>query len=700
MIQKIKEIEFKLKSSVGKEKVNLLNDLSYSHFSSNPQKGEKIATEALKLSQKINYLKGIANSYLNLGNVNLILRRIDKSLNFAQKSNEIFSKFENQEGIEGSFLLLGNISVDKGNYSEGLEYFFKVAKIKELNNDTLGLARIHINIGTVLVEQGLNSKALDYYLESSKLLEELKAEPELAVCYLNIGNIYNRLGEGKKALEYYFQSEKISQKKGDKLVLATVYQNIGVIHLDKKDFKKSQGFFQKSLTIREEIEDLDGIAECYINLGLINVGNENLDLAKDYFEKGLELSQKICAKNKIAEFSKKLADIYERKSEFSTSISYYKKYIELKKEILNTESTKQIAEMQTKYETEKKERENEIYKLKNVELAKKNKLILSQKDELNKTYEKLKKLNHFKENLTEMIIHDLKNPLNSVIGLSDSETTERNFRLINQSGRQMLNLVMNMLEVQKFEDSKIKLNLKNAAIYETVENALISVNLLIEMKNLEVQNLVNQGIFGLIDTELIERVFVNLLTNAIKFSRKNEQIFIDCKQENGSLRISVTDKGSGIPEEQIPIIFEKYGQAKAENLGKIRSTGLGLTFCKLVVEAHKGIIEVVSKLNESTTFWFTLPSGQQIGELQNKFQKSEIKHQLLLTESDKVELAFAYRKLKRLEVYQASDLRKLLNKIDEKNNSRIKEWKSNLQTAIFSCNEEKFNELVSLLGEK
>jgi signal transduction histidine kinase len=109
------------------------------------------------------------------------------------------------------------------------------------------------------------------------------------------------------------------------------------------------------------------------------------------------------------------------------------------------------------------------------------------------------------------------------------------------------------------------------------------------------------------DAALIGRVVVNLLSNALDFSPRREPVVVLSERRNGCVRCSIIDRGPGIPEEYKDRIFEKFGQVEGRKKGRKLSTGLGLAFCKLAVEAHGGTIGVESEVGHGSTFWFELP---------------------------------------------------------------------------------------------
>ena len=301
--------------------------------------------------------------------------------------------------------------------------------------------------------------------------------------------------------------------------------------------------------------------------------------------------------------------------------------------------------------------------------------------------------------MTGMIEHDLRTPLNIIIK-SDNITYTKH------AGRHMLMMVQNILDIQKFEEERLDININNDSIYRLAQKAIKEVSLLIETKKINVTNNISQEFGVLADTEKTKRIFVNILTNAIKYSSIKASITLNCeifenKQSSESdnsqtsyYKISIRDTGDGIPANKIDVIFDIFEQVKTDNSGEIHSTGIGLTFCKLAVEAQGGIIWAESELNKGSVFLFTLPKGDDIDTHlpEEEYKKIE----LILTSSDKKYLEPFIDELKELEVYDISEAEKILEKIDSVKTNGIAEWKNKMKNTLFITDEDIFAELLAL----
>ncbi len=333
----------------------------------------------------------------------------------------------------------------------------------------------------------------------------------------------------------------------------------------------------------------------------------------------------------------------------------------------------------------------QIVKDRTIELAERNKILNNQKEEISAQSEELQKTNNhlieltnFKETITSTIVHDLKNPLNSVINLTSDKK-------ILQVAQGMLNLVMNILDVQRYENSRPVLNYENCYLSDIIENAVIKVEILLEEKNIKIEHKYTDIFLLKIDKEIITRVFENLFTNAIKFSPFNEIIMIKVKKSSEDLiLIEIIDNGAGIQRNKLNLIFDKFQQDKEINYGNVKSTGLGLTFCKIAVEAHGGSIRAKNRLNGGTVFSFTV-TGEVL--YKNKDKNHNLKSIHNFSEKELKILRIMIDVLRKKNISEASEVLKILE-ANKNNEQRIINWKNKVEKAVFTGNEKLFNKLI------
>lgn len=237
-------------------------------------------------------------------------------------------------------------------------------------------------------------------------------------------------------------------------------------------------------------------------------------------------------------------------------------------------------------------------------------------DQLNDANTRLRELDQLKNDLTHMIVHDLRNPLTGILGhlqlLKMTElSAEQSNTLDNalQNAEQLLGMITDLLDISKMEEGKLMLKTSPIIFEDVVQVALRQVQVLVEEKGINLQIAINETLPVIIaDYDKLLRVMVNLLSNAIKFTPPAGHIEIRANVvDTTTIQVSVSDTGEGIPENYLDRIFDKFIQVESRKAGRNLSTGLGLTFCKLVLEAHQGKIWVESALGKGSTFYFSLP---------------------------------------------------------------------------------------------
>ena len=214
--------------------------------------------------------------------------------------------------------------------------------------------------------------------------------------------------------------------------------------------------------------------------------------------------------------------------------------------------------------------------------------------------------------LIEFIVHDIRSPISSAItGLLTLEQGSAALpaedhelvQLALVSNQRALGLVNSMLDMAKLETGKMPIRIEKVALDPLVVDCFENVALWAKASNIRLVSDV-QVFQAFFDPSLTSRVLVNLISNALKFSPSGSEVRVSVASgTHGSLRFSVQDFGPGIPADFIESVFEPFTQAKGTKGG----TGLGLTFCRLAVQAQGGRIWLESSIGKGTTFYFTLP---------------------------------------------------------------------------------------------
>ena len=231
-------------------------------------------------------------------------------------------------------------------------------------------------------------------------------------------------------------------------------------------------------------------------------------------------------------------------------------------------------------------------------------------------YRRLLELETLRDNLTHMMVHDLRSPLMGVsfrlsnmlakagVGLEAKDRALLQGALA--STQRMNEMIGAMIDVSRMEAGEMPLNRVECDVSTLAGEAVESLSGLADDRRIHIEY-PDTPALAWCDPDVVRRVIANLLGNALKFTRLGGEIRIRVARQGDGARVRVRDNGPGIPAAYHEKIFEKFGQAEMHESGVKYSSGLGLAFCKLAVESHGGKIGLESQEGRGSTFWFDLP---------------------------------------------------------------------------------------------
>lgn len=230
-----------------------------------------------------------------------------------------------------------------------------------------------------------------------------------------------------------------------------------------------------------------------------------------------------------------------------------------------------------------------------------------------------KQLEQMRDDLVSMIVHDLKNPLAGVIGFAEImhvkakkrgvEDFEGFLTKILYQANILHEMVNNILEVHKMEDGSMEIQKDVTNLEDIVNNAIRQVEMSAKQKGITISTDFTTELPPVfVDRTKIVRLFANILSNGVKYTPEQGQIRIHITIQDDEILTGISDTGKGIPSQYLDTIFDRFAQIDRKKQGKAASVGLGLYFCKLVVEAHGGKIWAESEEGKGSIFYFTIPN--------------------------------------------------------------------------------------------
>ena len=635
-------VELLAKSVESTKHVDVLNSLA--SVSPNP---DSLLRVSIALSQKLNYEEGLVTAYNLLANELTDEGKYDSALTLSFYNLNVRKSKAPSDKLASTYSAIGLLYDYKGDYENAMSYFLEGLKISEGIEDKQLISDFYNRIGIIYNYQKNYDKTLEYFEKSLVIRKEIGDQQGQADMYNNIGIIYGKLNDIDKAIEYYSISLNTKKQLDDRASIAISYNNLGTAYFFKNEYKKALEYYKESLKIKLE-ENLPGdMASTYINIG------ETLTYLKDYknalinIKRGVSLAQDMGNRDDIKLGYEELAQTYAEMNNFREAYEYHVLYNILKDSIFNAESDERIVEMQTKYDLDKKEqeiallqKENEIKRIetensnfiRNIFIIGfiaisfliaaiirsyrrdlvKNLQLTTNKKKIESQNEVLKAMSYEKDQLMKIVAHDLRSPLNQVEGLvnlvnlsPENLNNEQKEALasVTIATKHSKELISKILTTKSIDPSKLKVNIESIDIHELILATIKSQELNSNRKKINFHlDVPSENSKALTDINYAEQIFENLISNAIKFSPHEKNIYVKIADKSDSLRIEVKDEGPGLTPEDKKKLFGVYEKLSATPTGGETSIGLGLSIVKKYIDIVNGKVWCESEEGQGATF--------------------------------------------------------------------------------------------------
>jgi signal transduction histidine kinase len=619
-------------------KVNILQKIGSMYRFSDVKKAQTYANQSLQLAEKLNYAKGIAFAYIELGISADIQGDYKKALSYYEKAEPIFLKIKLLRGQAIVLQNRGMLYYYQADYLKAQKNYLDALRISEQIKDKTAQAAILNNLGALFEDKKDYQSALRYFLAALKAKEALGKPAALSSTFNNIGNVYVALNQLDTAKIYLQKALEYAQKYDNKQSQAMALTNLGMVDAEQGKYENAIKNYEKALKIDSLLQSEEGIG-----VNLINIGHNLIKMKKygegiEKIQRGLKIVEKMDYKYHQQNALKFLAEGYAGLKDFEKSYQFQQKYIAIHDSIYTEESNRKINELQTLYETEKKDKQIAVQSLtidnqRNTQyflialavlllvlggvLWNRYRLKIKTNRLLDAKNRELAQLNATKDKLFAVVAHDLKNPLSAFRSITQSlsenmlsvSKAEIDYfiRQLNQSANQLFDLLQNLLNWAVSQIGKLPFQPENLDLKEIIAENLNLLKINAEAKNQQLTTTSNENIFIKADRQMIRTILRNLISNAIKFTPESGKINITYSKSDTYTQIKIQDTGIGLSAEDLKKLFNIEEDVSKVGDSPEKGTGLGLLLCKELVEKHNGKIWAESQINEGSTFIVQLP---------------------------------------------------------------------------------------------
>ncbi len=575
--------------------------------------------KSVALSEKIKYSNGISRgnnglcrNYYLIGNFDEAEKACNKALAELNNSTDI-----EQLILADTYLALGTVYMRKNNIPFAQKNFLIVDslhQIKPIRPDII--AAVYQNLGGVYLDFDDVNLADAYYQKAND--EFSKLPPGAAEFYLNtnnieIGKLAYKKGELARADSLLTNSYTFFKKIRDNQTLLEVNRFLAKVKVEKMEFQQAEVLLEESFQLNQEFNFKLEAATSAIDIAKIELNKKNVRIALGWANKAKELNMEIKSSQVKKDMAFLLSEIYYELKDYKQALTYNNIGVQIKDSISQVQSLETLREIEGKYQTSQRDREITLLKTKN-QLAEEQKT--SQRNLLlgglgftslaglflfmlfrnrQKTNNKLRELDTLKSNFFTNISHEFRTPLTLIstpiqeaLSKKDLSQEQRShFQIASRNTKRLLSLVDQLLLLSKIDSGTLKLQLEQGPVMTFIAAWCESFSYLAEQKNISFEfNCKDRGAIAWFDADALQKIVVNLLANAIKYTPENGHINVSASCSGKQLTFEVANTGQPLSKNQIDTIFNRFYQVNGQHEG----AGIGLSLVKELVTLHQGTI--------------------------------------------------------------------------------------------------------------
>lgn len=547
---------------------------------------------------------------------------------------------ENRRMYAGITQNMGNNYSSLGDLESAIDHFLISLEMGEELADTSIMIVVLDNLGNLNRDAG-NLELAENYISKALELAQIKGNVRNQLTsHLNLGIVYNRTGDYEQA-EYHFKRViEIGNQLGNVFSKVQALYNMGEMYANMGNYTQALETYEESLNMSRDLNIQMGMF--YNQGGIASVYDELNDLERSiqYYENAVELAETFPSNEQLITVLKNLSDVYAKSGDITSAYSLLQRYSTLQDSLRQTEREEALAkqevllglrtERETREITEsalRKEQQGKfIITLLLIALSvilvgliilivnklKANKLLEKRKEELSKA-------NEDKDRLLSLLSHDLRTPISSLMGivhlirsnLINREELNRALDQIDANLQKEINTLTNYLQWAKNQKDGIKAKIEPINVTEISQKVVNESRKIAKNKGVLIENNLPESLIIDGDRLMISVILRNLVSNAVKYTKKGEKVSLDVIEKDTEISLSVKDNGLGIPTDKQNQIFEAFHMSYEGTNGEI-GTGLGLSICKEFADKQNADIHFESEPGKGTTFYLTFRKNDTV----------------------------------------------------------------------------------------
>lgn len=601
---------------------------SFYSYAQNPQTFSDSLTKALKAARSdTSKLKILFQLYQSVVNT-----APDDAFRYAHQYDSVAKAAKIPAEMAKANTLMGLALYYKNDYNQAVKYYLESLKQYEALKDSINIGIQYNRIGACYQYRGKPLETVEYYKKGYDIFTKLKNDFWIGNVCQNLSNEYLKISNYPLAEKYILTGISAFKKTNNPYLLGIATMSLGNIYFYNKKYDRALANYEESARLIDKNIDPASAMLVKVNIGACLTRTGKNEQAQTYLKEAIGYLKQ----NKMYPYLRNalggLAEAYAGTKDYKAAYETQLEYSVANDSVLSGERDQLMLDALKKYESEKKEQENQLL-TQRLEQEKQQRvaygiglvglLLFSgvigyflvknrQKNRLiERQNQKLSELNREKNHLISMVSHDLSTPFltikmwNSLLkmNLEGNPKASEAAQVIEKSAEQGMSLIKNILDVEKAETNRHDLQLEEVDLIEVTKGVINAFDAAAQAKSIKMLfEPKATKVTILSDKHLITRVLENLISNAIKYSNPDKKVWVSVEELSGKLLLKVKDEGVGIDPKEIPKLFTKYGVATSRPTAGEPSTGLGLNIVKRILDEIGGEIHCQSELGKGTEF--------------------------------------------------------------------------------------------------
>lgn len=327
---------------------------------SDPDQAYQLAAQAYGISQKCDYKKGMGSAFMRMGSILYAKGKNDSAQRYLNQALQIRKILNDYKGAAGASIVLSYVYNTLGKKEPAFASLYEALHLNEQSHDTTDIIDTYISLGNLYLEYGDSSASLKSYLTAESLAKKINNPKELALVYGGLGNYRFSHHQYQKALQYFIQKLTIDESFNDATNASQTLNNIALCYAQLQEYVKASIFYHRAAAQYKWLNMRNDEGLVYFNLGSLFNNRNQPDSAIYFLLQSLQIAREVDDLNRVASSYEYLSDAYALKGDYLKAYDFHLKYSAAKDSLMDQDKINSIAEMQTKYDTEKKEQEIQL----------------------------------------------------------------------------------------------------------------------------------------------------------------------------------------------------------------------------------------------------------------------------------------------------------------------------------------------------